>query len=88
MSWQACFTSGIVKEQQNCFPYFARRYPPVAINVNRYVNQQSVQIIDGGMVIDSSTWRIQMPEWAWIIVFVVAYLAVTQWLLPKLGVPT
>ncbi len=29
-----------------------------------------------------------MPEWAWMIVFVVAYLALTQWLLPKLGVPT
>jgi hypothetical protein len=29
-----------------------------------------------------------MPDWAWIIVFVVAYLALTQWLLPKLGVPT
>ncbi len=29
-----------------------------------------------------------MPEWAWMIVFVVAYLGVTQWLLPKLGVPT
>jgi hypothetical protein len=29
-----------------------------------------------------------MPGWAWMIVFVVAYLALTQWLLPKLGVPT
>jgi len=29
-----------------------------------------------------------MPEWAWMIVFVVAYLVLTQWLLPKLGVPT
>jgi hypothetical protein len=29
-----------------------------------------------------------MPDWAWIIVFVVAYLFLTQWLLPKLGVPT
>ena len=29
-----------------------------------------------------------MPNWAWMIVFVVAYLALTQWLLPKLGVPT
>jgi len=29
-----------------------------------------------------------MPDWAWVIVFVVAYLALTQWLLPKLGVPT
>ena len=26
-----------------------------------------------------------MPDWAWIIVFVVAYLVLTQWLLPKLG---
>lgn len=29
-----------------------------------------------------------MPDWAWMIIFVVAYVAVTQWLLPKLGVPT
>ena len=29
-----------------------------------------------------------MPEWAWIIVFVVAYLLLTQWLFPKLGLPT
>jgi hypothetical protein len=29
-----------------------------------------------------------MPDWAWIVVFVVAYLVLTQWLLPKLGVPT
>jgi len=29
-----------------------------------------------------------MPNWAWGVVFVVAYLALTQWLLPKLGVPT
>jgi hypothetical protein len=29
-----------------------------------------------------------MPEWAWMIAFVVAYLLLTQWLLPKLGVPT
>lgn len=29
-----------------------------------------------------------MPDWAWMIVFIVAYLGLTQWLLPKLGVPT
>ena len=29
-----------------------------------------------------------MPDWAWIIVLVVAYVVLTQWLLPKLGVPT
>ena len=29
-----------------------------------------------------------MPEWAWIIVFVVGYVVMTQWLLPKLGIPT
>jgi len=29
-----------------------------------------------------------MPDWAWVIVFLVGYLALTQWLLPKLGVPT
>jgi hypothetical protein len=29
-----------------------------------------------------------MPEWVWIIGFVVAYVVLTQWLLPKLGVPT
>src|SRR5579863_2828637 len=29
-----------------------------------------------------------IPDWAWMIVFVLAWLVVTQWLLPKLGVPT
>ena len=29
-----------------------------------------------------------MPEWMWIIVVVLAWLVLTQWLLPKLGVPT
>jgi hypothetical protein len=29
-----------------------------------------------------------MPDWAWIAVFVVAYIVLTQWILPKLGVPT
>lgn len=29
-----------------------------------------------------------MPDWGWITIFVVAYLILTQWLLPKLGVPT
>jgi len=29
-----------------------------------------------------------MPEWVWVIAFLVGYLLLTQWLLPKLGVPT
>jgi hypothetical protein len=29
-----------------------------------------------------------MPEWVWVVAFVVAYVVLTQWLLPKLGVPT
>jgi hypothetical protein len=29
-----------------------------------------------------------MPDWIWIAVFFVAYVFLTQWLLPKLGVPT
>ena len=29
-----------------------------------------------------------MPEWVWLVAFVVAYVILTQWLLPKLGVPT
>ncbi len=29
-----------------------------------------------------------MPDWAWIIVFVVAYIVLTKWIFPKLGVPT
>lgn len=29
-----------------------------------------------------------MPDWAWIVAFVVVYIILTQWLLPKLGVPT
>lgn len=29
-----------------------------------------------------------MHEWGWAITFLVVYLVLTQWLLPKLGVPT
>lgn len=29
-----------------------------------------------------------MPQWLWLVVFLVGYIVVTQWLLPKLGVPT
>jgi hypothetical protein len=29
-----------------------------------------------------------MHDWLWMIVFLAAYLGLTQWLLPKLGVPT
>jgi hypothetical protein len=29
-----------------------------------------------------------MPEWVWLIALLIAYGIVTQWLLPKMGVPT
>jgi len=29
-----------------------------------------------------------MPNWVWLIVFFAGYFLLTQWLLPKLGVPT
>lgn len=29
-----------------------------------------------------------MPEWAKLLLFVVVYLVVMRWVLPKLGVPT
>ena len=29
-----------------------------------------------------------MPDWIWFVVVIVGYLFLTQWLLPKLGVPT
>jgi len=29
-----------------------------------------------------------MPDWGWIALFVIAYVLLTQWLLPKMGVPT
>jgi len=29
-----------------------------------------------------------MPEWVWIVAFLVGWVILTQWLLPKLGVPT
>ena len=29
-----------------------------------------------------------MPEWVWLIAVVTGYVILTQWLLPKLGVPT
>ncbi len=29
-----------------------------------------------------------MREWMWFVVAIVAWVVVTQWLLPKLGVPT
>ncbi len=29
-----------------------------------------------------------MPNWVWGVAFVIAYVVLTQWLLPKLGFPT
>jgi hypothetical protein len=29
-----------------------------------------------------------MPDWGWIAIFVVVYVLLTKWVLPKLGVPT
>jgi hypothetical protein len=29
-----------------------------------------------------------MPEWVWLVAFLLGYIVLTQWLLPKLGVPT
>jgi len=29
-----------------------------------------------------------LPDWAAIVFFVAGYIVLTQWLLPKLGVPT
>ena len=29
-----------------------------------------------------------MPEWVWLVAGLVGYVILTQWLLPKLGVPT
>jgi len=29
-----------------------------------------------------------MPNWVWGVAFLLAYVVLTQWLLPKLGVPT
>jgi hypothetical protein len=30
----------------------------------------------------------KVPNWLWIVLAIVGYLVLTQWLLPKLGVPT
>jgi hypothetical protein len=35
-----------------------------------------------------SVWEVEMPAWLPLVLFVVVYVALTQWLLPKLGVPT
>ena len=29
-----------------------------------------------------------MPDWAWLVLSLIAYVLLTQWVLPKLGVPT
>jgi len=29
-----------------------------------------------------------MPQWVWLVAVVVGWVVLTQWLLPKLGVPT
>jgi hypothetical protein len=29
-----------------------------------------------------------MPNWIWMVALVIGYVALTQWLLPKLGVST
>ncbi len=29
-----------------------------------------------------------MPNWLWMVLLLVGYVVLTQWVLPKLGVPT
>lgn len=29
-----------------------------------------------------------MPEWIWMVAVLIGYVVLTQWLLPKLGVPS
>lgn len=29
-----------------------------------------------------------MPDWVWMVAVLIGYVVLTQWLLPKLGVPT
>jgi hypothetical protein len=29
-----------------------------------------------------------MPQWIWLVALLVGYVVLTQWLLPKMGVPT
>jgi hypothetical protein len=29
-----------------------------------------------------------MPDWVWVVGFIAHYVVLTQWLLPKVGVPT
>jgi hypothetical protein len=29
-----------------------------------------------------------MPDWVWVVGFIALYIVLTQWLLPKLRVPT
>jgi len=29
-----------------------------------------------------------MPDWLWMVLLAAGYLLLTQWVLPKLGVPT
>lgn len=29
-----------------------------------------------------------MPQWVWLVAVLIGWLVLTQWLLPKLGVPT
>lgn len=29
-----------------------------------------------------------MPEWLWFVVFLVTYIVLMRWVLPRLGVPT
>lgn len=29
-----------------------------------------------------------MTDWIWLVSFLVGYIVLTQWLLPKLGIPT
>lgn len=29
-----------------------------------------------------------MPQWLWVVAFLIGYIVLTQWLLPKFGVPT
>jgi hypothetical protein len=72
-------------------PRFAWIHSPpgrVGAKVRRHAEQYNSEAKQPQVEAQLAARSKLMPDWVWVAAFFVAYIVVTQWLLPKLGVPT
>ena len=64
--------------------------PPgrIGAKVRRYAEKRNSDAKQPQVEAQLAARSTLMQDWVWIAAFFVVYIVLTQWLLPKLGVPT